>query len=215
MTRLDFSDISSELTTFRKEFDSYINSCKSRIQKDSTSQSFEYTKNLQLIKQSLSQLEQWAAKKNEMITQISSEKKEIETARLELAQLVEQNSRLVKKKKEALRQRQALESKVKTLTLSNQEIDLKRERTRAFNSKILSLYTKYLGCNITVEDQDLLLFVFKVNDRQFTMKVDLSGNEYKVTCPDADISKLVSQLNTDREFYNFLRNVRQFFSSQE
>ncbi|KAJ2160989.1 kinetochore-associated Ndc80 complex subunit spc25 [Coemansia sp. RSA 552] len=89
----------------------------------------------------------------------------------------------------------------------------------AKNSPELAFFEKQMGISIVGGHEDLLTFVFthislSEPSRPFSVSVDLSQREYKVTkCTPAiaDLEPLVDWLNMTRDFFGFLKRIRRGF----
>ncbi|EIW67257.1 hypothetical protein TREMEDRAFT_64507 [Tremella mesenterica DSM 1558] len=150
----------------------------------------------------------------------------IENERLTLADLTSSLSHIQKTLAKVKEQSASLETELTSLTREVNITKAEKERQakvldemRGRDGDELRALEEALGWKVEGVKQDLLLMKFTLldpsdPDREFSLVVDVSKPEYSVpNCspPLPNLPELVKQLNTDREFFAFIKRVRKAF----
>ncbi|KAJ1971426.1 kinetochore-associated Ndc80 complex subunit spc25 [Dimargaris xerosporica] len=169
-----------------------------------------------------SKIETYANKHEELVKNRQKETSEIEAIRDALSQLNIQRDDMERNRALLTAQVEALEREIahKKEAIATKEKTLLRQQTR--NEPELRFFEEKLALTVFSLRADLLEFTFthiseKNWHQPFRFVVDVSSKEYKVpTCEPTlnQLPDLVAWLNRTRDFYQFLKKMRQGFVAQ-
>ena len=155
-----------------------------------------------------------------LLSTLEREKKEHNERESDLKALIDQRSKMESLKKDAEKKLAELQDKLK----KEQEIhDQKARMRQAMQEREipeLNFFKRVLALDIEALRKDLMKFIFTNIDcddwsREFIIIIDVSSSNYRVTAcePKIDsLDSLVQELNSVRDFYLFLKRVRQNFT---
>ncbi|KAJ2781858.1 kinetochore-associated Ndc80 complex subunit spc25 [Coemansia javaensis] len=154
----------------------------------------------------LSALEEERGEETELSNAIASLQVKQRNAEGDVARLVEKKREL---ERELARRQNVIAEKRQVLGIQ-----------AAKNAPELAFFENQMGISILGGAKDVLRFVFThislpEPERPFSIAVDLSQREYRVTeCSPAlaDLQAHVDRLNTNRDFFGFLKRIRRAFA---
>lgn len=201
------------------KFDQWVLSKKNRV----ISERDTYTKILadqaELVETLKKTHQQLLEAKAALAATLEKEQKECTEKEADLRGLADQRAKLESLKAELEKKGAESRNKLK----KEQEIHEQKERMRLSTLEKeqpeLAFFKQIFALEIEALRKDLMKFVFSNVDsddwsREFTIIIDVSLSSYRVTCCDPmlqDLETMVEGLNRDRDFYLFLKKVRQAF----
>ncbi|KAJ1971379.1 kinetochore-associated Ndc80 complex subunit spc25, partial [Dimargaris verticillata] len=214
-----YDDIKESIANFTSRFDQYVATKRQAINDQRLVWQKTRAENKEHLKSLESKIETYSNKHEELVKNTQKETSEIEAIRDALGQLNIQRDDMGRNKALLTAQIEALEREIahKKEAIAAKEKTLLRQQTR--NEPELRFFEEKLALTIFSVRADLLEFTFthvceKNWLQPFRFVVDVSNKEYKVPTCEPTLSQLpdlVDWLNRTRNFYQFLKKMRQGF----
>ncbi|ORX91388.1 hypothetical protein K493DRAFT_339411 [Basidiobolus meristosporus CBS 931.73] len=209
----------ASLQSFLRQFDTFVKNGKEEV----ISKRKEWQKNLAELNETSSKLksetEYYQSEEANLSRTLDKEKRRIAELKSEILNLQNGNKESKDKEEKILQQ----------ISLVREEIRKKREERalqvkalksqQVLNEPELNFYEDKLALNIIGDEEDRITFLFtnidaKLPAREFKFTVDVSQRTYKVpVCQPMvpQLGSLLQSLNESRDFYSFVKKMRQEF----
>jgi kinetochore protein Spc25 len=218
---MDFRGVEmrSNMSELMHQFDQWVLWKKNQV----ISERDQYTKVLteqadqvELLKKTYQEL---VETKTALMATLEKENKDYVDRENDLKALIDQRSKMSNTKVELERKLSDLQARLKKETEIHEQKERIRQATKEREQPELEFFKKIFALEIEALRKDLMKFIFSNIDsddwsKEYVIIIDVSSSNYRVTLCEPMLSQLellIQDLNTDRDFYLFLKRVRQCF----
>ncbi|KAH8551824.1 chromosome segregation protein Spc25-domain-containing protein [Umbelopsis sp. PMI_123] len=220
-TNIAQEDVKGKMFTFMRNFDEHIRREKEAILSNRNKWIAQNAQDRENCVKMHSTIETYKTDAELLSDKLGKEKEELEKATRDIAEFKEKRDAQFARKqaleKQIMELKRELEQKrqVKSATIEENAVQQRK------NIPELLCYEEKLACKIIGVATDVLTFQFHNIDeddwnRRFSVTIQIAGKQYNLKACDPELSiakRLVDELNTSRDFFRFLKKIRQAFKN--
>ncbi|GAB5589954.1 kinetochore-associated Ndc80 complex subunit spc25 [Umbelopsis nana] len=220
-TNISQEDVKAKMFTFLRNFDDHIRREKEAILSSRNQWIAQNAQDRENCVKMQGAIEKYKTDAELLSDKLGKEKEELQKATRDIAEYKEKRDLQFARKQELERQlmelKRELEQKRQAKNVAMQENVVQQRK----NIPELLCYEEKLACKIVGVQTDVLTFQFHNIDendwnRRFSVTIEVAGKQYNLKACDPDLpvaKRLVDELNSSRDFFRFLKKIRQSFKS--
>ncbi|KAM3579153.1 kinetochore-associated Ndc80 complex subunit spc25 [Umbelopsis sp. WA50703] len=240
-TNISQEEIKSKMFTFLRQFDEHIRQEKGTILANRNQWIAQNAQDRENCIKMQSTIEKYKTDAELLSDKLGKEKEELQKATKDIQQYKEKRDEEFARKNELEKQimelKRELEQKRLGMNVGNgitfaavliKSIQIAKDNARNENAvqqhknvPELLCYEEKLACKIVGVSTDVLTFQFHNIDendwnRKFSVTIQIAGKQYNYKSCDPELPELkslIDELNTSRDFFRFLKRVRQAFKN--